>query len=352
MQEKRILLYGANGYTGELIAKLAPHYNLKLTLAGRNEDAIKALAINLNLPFEIIDLNDSNNLDDVVAKHTLVIHAAGPFSHTAKPMVESCIRNGVHYTDINGDFTCFELVKKYHTKAVEKNCMLMPGVGFDVVPTDCIAKLLHETLPDAVDLKIAFATVGSMISHGTATTMAEKMGQGGAKRKDGKLIQVPLGEHGMMVDFGEKNIFCMSIPWGDISTAYHTTGIPNIETFTGVKPARYKQLKYQILFNWILRSSFMKRVAQKKINEAPAGPNESMRNNGKCFVWGKVTNNNGVCAEARLTGPEGYTFTAHATLIIAKEIINGNWTEGYQTPAGKYGYTLAERIPGVTIKLN
>ncbi len=352
MHEKRILLYGANGYTGELIARLASHYHLKLTLAGRNEDAIKALATSLNLPFEIIDLIDSNNLDDVVAKHSLVIHAAGPFSHTAKPMVESCIRNGVHYTDINGDFACFELVKKYHSKAVEMNCMLMPGVGFDVVPTDCIAKLLHETLPDAIDLKIAFATVGSMISHGTATTMAEKMGQGGAKRKNGKLIQVPLGEHGMMVDFGTKSIFCMSIPWGDISTAYHTTGIPNIETFTAIKPGRFNQLKYQKLFNWFLRTPFMKKMAQKKIDAAPAGPNESMRENGKCFVWGKVTNNDGVTAEARLTGPEGYTFTAHASLIIANEIINGNWTEGYQTPASQYGYTLAESIPGVNIRLS
>ena len=127
--------------------------------------------------------------------------------------------------------------------------MLMPGVGFDVVPTDCIAKLLHQQMPDAIDLKLAFASVGSSVSHGTATTMAEKLVE--------KL-------NSLQVDFGEKKLFCMSIPWGDISTAFHTTGIQNIETFTAVKPSLYNQLRFQGLINWLLRTQFVRKMIKQK----------------------------------------------------------------------------------------
>jgi short subunit dehydrogenase-like uncharacterized protein len=351
MSSSNVLIYGANGYTGELIARLASSYQLKPTLAGRNEFSVKKLANTLLLPYLIVELDDSKKLDEIVSQFSLVINAAGPFSKTAKFMVESCLRNSVHYTDINGDISCFELVKEYNLQAIEKNCMLMPGVGFDVVPTDCVAQLLHENLPDAVDLKIAFATVGSTISHGTANTMTEKMGEAGARRVNGVIVSAKLGEHGMMVDFGDKNLFCMSIPWGDISTAFQTTGIPNIETFTCVNPMLYKQLKYQKIFNWLLRTAAVRRYAKNKIKSRPAGPSQSMRDNGKCFVWGKATNLAGDIKEALLNGPEGYSFTAHSTLIIAKEILNGNWKAGYQTPAGWYGYKLAEKIPGVKISL-
>ena len=349
MSDKNVLLYGANGYTGKLIAILAKEYGLKLTLAGRNEEAIRQIALSLNLPFEIVDLHEEDKLNEIISKHALVIHAAGPFSNTAKAMVESCIRNHVHYTDINGDISCFELVKKYNQQAIENNCMLMPGVGFDVVPTDCIAKYLHQQMPDATDLKIAFATLGSTISHGTATTMAEKLGERGAKRVNGKIVRVPLGQNNIWVDFGSKKIFCMSIPWGDISTAFHTTGIQNIETFTAVKPSLHKQLKFQNLFNWILRMPLTRKFIKKMIDKRPPGPNPSMLKNGKCLVWGQVKNLKGEIIEARLTGPEGYEFTAHASLIIAKEILEGKWQKGYQTPAGLLGYELANKIPGVLI---
>lgn len=351
MSDNNVLLYGANGYTGRLIANLAKAYGLKPTLAGRNEQAVREMGHSLDLPFEILDLNDEKKLDEVVSKHALVIHAAGPFSKTAKAMVESCIRKHVHYTDINGDISCFELVKKYNQQAIENDCMLMPGVGFDVVPTDCISKLLHQQMPDAIDLKIAFATVGSSISHGTATTMAEKLGERGAKRVNGKIVRVPLGQNNIWVNFGSKKMFCMSIPWGDISTAFHTTGIQNIETFTAVKPSLYKQLKFQSLFNWILRMPLTRKFIKQMIDKRPAGPNSSMLKNGKSLVWGQVKNNKGETIEARLTGPEGYEFTAHASLIIAKEILEGKWQKGYQTPAGLLGYELANKIPGVLITM-
>jgi len=347
MNETPFLLYGANGYTGQLIAKMASQYGLKPIISGRSKALIEPMAASLHTDFHIADLDRPEALDLALKDVALVLHAAGPFKRTARPMIEACIRNKKHYIDITGEIEVYELAKKYDEDAKKAGIMIMPGVGFDVVPTDCIALFLKNKLPDAIDLKLAFASIGGRLSHGTAKTMAEGAGEKSAARINGKIVPVPLGHKSMTVDFGLKNIFVMTIPWGDISTAYTTTGIPNIETYTGVSPKTYKLLKYQFMFNWLLRTSFIRNRQIKKLKTKPAGPSDEQRAKSKAVVWGEAKNANGQTATARLIGPEGYTLTAHSSLIIAKKILAGNFKTGYQTPAGCYGEDLVLEIPGV-----
>ena len=346
--QNKFLLYGANGYTGVLIAKLAAAYQLQPVLAGRREANIKPLADELKLPYLIIDLDDTAQLNKAVSEVILVLHCAGPFSATAKQMVEACLATGVHYLDINGDISVFEMLKTYDKAAKEKNIMIMPGVGFDVVPTDCIALQLKNKMPDATHLKLAFASLGGGLSHGTAMTMAGKIGEGGAARENGKIVRKPLGQKGMWVDFIEKKLFVMSIPWGDISTAHFTTGIPNIETYTGMAPKVYRMLKLQWAFNWLLRTAFIRNIIKKKIKAKPAGPSDEQRQKGKSFVWGEVKNGSGKTMQAAISCYDGYTLTAHTSLYITKKVLEGNFKPGYQTPALVYGENLIMEIPGTT----
>lgn len=347
MQSTTFLLYGANGYTGELIARYAQDYNLTPILAGRRKEVIEPMAEKLHLPFRIIDLNDRATLLAALKEVKVVIHAAGPFHNTAKQMIEACLQTGTHYLDINGDISVFEMIKRYDSEAKTAGIMLLPGAGFDVVPTDCLALQLKKLLPDAVSLQLAFATLSGGISHGTAMTMATRLGEAGAVRKNGKIIRVPLGQNGMWVDFGKKKLFVMNIPWGDISTAHITTGIPDIETFTGISPKFFYILKGQPIFNWILRTNFVRRFIKKKISQRPAGPSDEQREKAISLVWGKVKNAEGKVAIVRLSGPEGYTLTVHSSLIIAQKILNGIFFPGYQTPARAYGENLVLEIPGV-----
>jgi short subunit dehydrogenase-like uncharacterized protein len=347
MSSNKFLLYGANGYTGQLTARIARQYNLQPILAGRNESAIRPIAEQLQLPFRIFSLDDKNKLQQALKETAVVLHTAGPFQNTSRQMIEACLETGTHYLDINGNIDVFEFIKTYDQKAKAAAIMLMPGVGFDVVPTDCMALLLKNKLPDAVKLQLAFASIGGSVSHGTAMTMSGRLGEKGAVRENGKIVEKPLGHKGMWVDFGEKKLFVMTIPWGDIATAYHTTGIPNIESYTGIKPTVYRLLKFQGLFNWLLRTEWMRNIVRKKINQRPAGPSDEMREKAKAFVWGKVWNNKRETAEARMSGPEGYTLTAHSSLIITKKILNGEFSTGFQTPAGCYGQDLVLEIPEV-----
>jgi short subunit dehydrogenase-like uncharacterized protein len=150
----------------------------------------------------------------------------------------------------------------------------------------------------------------------------------------------------MWIDFGVKKLFVMSIPWGDVSTAHFTTGIPDIETYTNISPKVYRLLKLQSLFNWLLRTSFMRSYIKRKIDQRPAGPNDAMRDKAISLVWGQAVNAAGKTATARLKCPDGYTLTAHSTLLITQKVLQGNFLAGYQTPAAIYGEDLVLEIPG------
>lgn len=350
--QNKFLLYGANGYTGRLIASMASQFNLIPVLAGRNSTALKEMASALSLEFVVVDLDDATALESTLKNFPLVLHAAGPFKFTAQKMAKACLATGVHYLDITGEIAVFELLKKMDGIAKEKGIMIMPGVGFDVVPTDCMAKFLHEKMPNATHLKLAFATIGGKLSHGTATTMAEGMGEGGAIRENGKITRKPLGHKGFWVDFGVKKMFVMTIPWGDISTAFTTTGIPNIETYTGASPKTFSMLKWQNWFNWMLQLSFVRNYYKRKIKKMPAGPDDAMRAKAKSLVWGEVTNDQNEKMSATIQGPEGYTLTAISSLIITQKVLSGNYKTGYQTPAACYGADLVLEIDGVTRSIN
>lgn len=344
-----LLLYGANGYTGKIITAMAESYGLSPILAGRTVSAIQQLSDEFKLPYRISDLDDPASIDILLKDIDVVIHAAGPFSITAKTMIEGCIRNKVHYLDITGEIPVFEMAKKFDAAAIDAGIMLMPGTGFDVVPTDCMALSLKEQLPDATHLELAFTNLGGGVSHGTAITMTQALGEPGLIRENGKMVSSPIGAKNRLIDFGKGPWIVMSIPWGDISTAFHTTGIPNIITYTGITPSIYRVLKFQSLFNWILRKNWVRKKAQEYINRKPAGPSEEARKNSLSLVWGEVRNNAGETKTGRLRGPDGYTLTAHSSLIIAKKVLAGNFLPGYQTPAGCYGSALVMEVPGTEV---
>jgi len=345
------ILYGANGYTGQLIITEAKKYGLTPLLSGRSAEKLKPLAESHNLKYKAVDLKDRKSLEELISGFPLVLHAAGPFVHTAEPMIKACMAKGTHYVDITGEIPVFELAASLDKQALEAGVMLLPGGGFDVVPTDCIAKYLSSLLKDADHLKLAFAMSGGGVSHGTATTMAENMGKGGAVRKDGKITKVPLGHKTMTVDFVGKKLFTMTIPWGDVSTAYYSTGIPNIETYMATHPKNHRWLKFQGLYNWFLKLPVFTNYMKRKIDAKPAGPNAERRAKAKSLVWGEVSNKAGKKVTARLIGPEGYNLTATSAVLIAKKIMDGKAKAGFQTPSNAFGADFVLEIPGVRREL-
>jgi short subunit dehydrogenase-like uncharacterized protein len=340
-----LLIYGANGYTGELITRLAVERSLRPILAGRSEGKIRELAERHGLEFRVFGLDETEKLDVALREVEMVLHCAGPFSITSGPMVEACLRNKRHYTDITGEISVFEACAAMDERANEAGIMVMPGVGFDVVPSDCLAMHLKDRLLSATHLTLAFYGMGK-ISHGTQATMTMNVGRGGAIRRDGKIVSVPAAWKTREIDFGEGvRETAVTIPWGDIATAYYSTGIPNIEVYTVVPPSALKLMKLSRHLGRLLATGPIQKILQKQI--PPGGPSDEERAKGRTLLWGEARDEGGNRVEARMQGPEGYILTAHAALNIAGKILNGNLVPGYQTPAKAYGANLVLEIEGV-----
>ncbi|MFD2571392.1 saccharopine dehydrogenase family protein [Spirosoma soli] len=348
MPESTFLLYGANGFTAQLIIDLANSFGLTPILAGRNETKVKPLAEKHGLSYRVADLSNTSGLNAMLQDIPVVLHCAGPFSKTAAPMQEACLCTSTHYLDITGEVAVFEQGMKRHGAALQANIMLMSGVSFDVVPTDCMARYLKDQLPTATHLQLAFANNGGGLSHGTAQTALEGLGVGGMIRKDGQLTAVPYAHNTVWVDFGNGRVRpCMAIPWGDLATAYWTTGIPTIETFMGASTGHIWMAKTGNYLGWLLKNPALQSFLRERVSSNVTGPDEAVRQRARTHVWGKAWNETGQVVEARLHGPEGYTLTALSALTITRKVLNGHWRAGYQTPAGLYGADLITEIEGV-----
>jgi short subunit dehydrogenase-like uncharacterized protein len=335
MPDGSFLLYGATGYTGKLTAGLAKAKGMAPILAGRNADKLKALSQETGLPWEAFDLGDSQKLDKALAKVACVLHMAGPFSATSKPMVDACLRTGRHYLDITGEIDVFEVCAARNAEAKTKGVMLMPGVGFDVVPSDCLAAHMKRRMPDAAHLAMGLSGMGNA-SRGTAKSMVEGLATGTRVRRDAKIATLPRAPS-RRFDFGQGDKPAVGVSWGDVATAWHSTGIPNIEIyFEAAGPMKYASWMGPSA-NWLLGRPMVQRFLKGRIEKMPEGPTDEQRAKARHVLIGEARNATGETVRSRMTTPEGYTLTSRTSLEIASRVCAGKFKPGFQTPSLMFG---------------
>lgn len=340
------LLYGSYGYTGQLILELALSQGIRPILGGRNASAVTEQAKRHGLESRVFDVADKAAAATALRNIPAVLSAAGPFRQTALPMAQACLETGTHYLDVTGEIDVFETLAQQDQAARRANVMLLPGVGFDVVPTDCVAAHLKSRLPDATQLTLAFQGLGGL-SRGTATTALESM-TGGAVRRDGRIVTVPAAWKTGEFDFGKGPRLAVTIPWGDVSTAYYSTGIGNIDVYTAVPPTMIKRMRMTRYLGWILRLPPIQQRIKQRIKAGPPGPDAATRQRSSSVVWGEVRNTSGRRAAARLHTPNGYTLTAMTALRAAQEVVAGKAKPGFQTPSRAFGADFVLQFPGVS----
>ncbi len=341
------MIYGAYGYSGELIAKHARERGLSPVLAGRDAERTEALAAELGLPHRAFPLTDTKRLEAALADIDAVVHCAGPFSATAAPMIDACIAAGTHYFDITGEAFVFEHAHSdaVNDAATRADVIVCPGVGFDVVPTDCVARTLAEAMPDAVSLELAFDG-GSRLSPGTAKTMAEGLALGTYGRRDGKLVRT--GVLTREIDFGRGPRSAMSISWGDISTAFHSTRIPDITVYIPASPKRIQSAKRIAWIRPLMKLAPVQAYLKGKIERRIRGPSDEERAGDSTRVWGEVRNGAGERLTARLETANGYTVTQLAPVAIIEHLQRADAPSGSLTPSMLMGRDFASALPGST----
>lgn len=331
-----VMIYGASGYTAELIIERALSEGARPILAGRSADKLAALAQRTGLPIRCFSLDSAIDVVPHLEGISVVLNCAGPFIRTAKVLADACMHAGVHYLDITGEVEVFDAMVAKNDQAKAAGVMLMSGAGVDIVPSDCLIAHLKQRLPDATHLTLAVELAGG-VSHGSATTLVENLNKGGLIRRNGKLTAVPSAWAVRDIDLGRGTTRTMSMPWGDVVTGWVTTGIPNIEAYM-VAPLGLRAVFHMARYcGWLVGSRPVQNWLKKKVDAAPAGPNEEERKSGRCYMWAEVRNATGQVATARLETPEGYTTTALTAWDIAKRCVHGQAQAGYCTPSMVFG---------------
>jgi short subunit dehydrogenase-like uncharacterized protein len=344
---KNFLIYGSYGYTGQLIVERALSEGLHPVLAGRNKKKLIAQAEKCNLEYRAFTLQETAILDSVLQGVDAVLHCAGPFVHTFRQMAEACLRTKRHYVDISGEIPGFEALAAMDHQAKEAGIMLLPGAGFDVVPSDCLAAHLKKRLPSATHYRLFLRGVGAGVSRGTAKSAVENMHRQGTIRRDGRLVQVPPAWNVRERDFGRGYTKVVSVGWGDVSTAYYSTRIPNIETYFAMSASAISLLRLMRVIGPLVYNPLTKNILKLIVNQFVKGPELEKRTKASTIFIGEVTNSAGQRASSKLTTPEGYTCTALTTVEIMKRILNNECKTGFQTPSLAYGADFILQFPGV-----
>jgi len=341
-----LVIYGANGYTGELIARRAAAEGVPAVLAGRDAVAVAALAGQLGLPHRVFGLDDAKAIATTLQGTAAVLNCAGPFSRTAAPLVDACLRGRVHYLDITGEIEVLEALARRDGEARAAGVTVLPGAGFDVVPSDCLLAHVAGRLPSATTLRLAFA-VGTKMSRGTALTSIENAHGGGVIRRDGNLVRVPSGWRTRRIDFGEGPRAAITIPWGDVATATHTTGIGNVEVYVALPLAARLGLRLARGLAPLLRSPAVKRWLGARVRHGPPGPSAAERASRVSHLWAEAQDDRNAVVTARLRTPEAYELTSWTALDLALRATRGQLPTGFQTPARACGADYILQFPGV-----
>ncbi|GMU42736.1 MAG: saccharopine dehydrogenase NADP-binding domain-containing protein [Xanthomonadales bacterium] len=342
------LLYGATGYTGRLVAREAKARGHNVIVAGRDAHRVAALAKDLDVGFRAFDMSSHRDqIDKGLTGVRLVLNCAGPFSLTSSTLAQACLRTGAHYLDIASEIADHRSMQRLEERAREAGVMLMPGVGFGILPTDCLAHWLHETMPGAVTLTLAFSA-GSSASHGTLATFLESLQQGGFVRRTGQLVPAEPASESQTIDFGPgKSRRAVLFPWrADALSAGLSTDIPHIQSYAAVPALMRVVLKKRALF---AHGRILRGLLEWWVARAPAGPKAEERAKRKSWIHGEVVNETGQRLRAVVEGPDPYDFTVLSALAAIQRALGGNVPAGFVTPSQILGHEPLLTLPGVKL---
>jgi short subunit dehydrogenase-like uncharacterized protein len=344
------MIYGANGFTGTLAAKVAVARGERPILAGRNAEALDKLGRELDLPVRVFDLSSAEMAARELSDVGVVLCCAGPFKRTAEQMLAACEISGTHYVDITGELDVFEWVHARSERWQKAGIVALPGAGFDVVPSDCLAAMLKRDQPDATRLRIGFKSSHGKMGPGTGKTMYDALIHGARVRRKGSVVSMPSDEMVARFRFeGAREEPAVGVSWGDVSTAYYSTGIPDIECFIGLPANAIDGVKRMPKAKKLLGHPLVQRQVEKLIERFVKGPSEEERRTGHMFLVGEAEGPNGR-AKKRMVLPDGSIFTAEAAVEISLRVLAGEVAPGAQTPSMAFGPDFVTTLKNVRVE--
>ena len=340
------LIYGATGYTGNLISELAKKRGLSPVLCGRNPERVRELAARLELPYQVASLDDTESLERAMDEVQLVLNLAGPFAYTADVLSQLCIQRRKHYIDVTGELTVFQGLHQKHAAALRNGVMLLPGAGFAIVPSDCLAAMLRRDHPNATALRIGVSRP-DFVSRSSARTMFEQFKGGPLVRRDGVLQSLPLSDFRTAFDFGQGESECVAVNWPDVFTAGLYCNFDSVSTFAESNLIEGEMYRMMSLSMQMFGANLWQPMLSFQADYLPERPSPSDELCDRVFVAEALDSERREVGLLRLRTPQGYAFSADIACRVIERVLAGASSPGFQTPSNVFGRELVLSANGV-----
>jgi short subunit dehydrogenase-like uncharacterized protein len=391
-RELDIVLWGATGYTGQLVADyLARNYlggesGLRLALAGRNEEKVRRVAADIGhpeLPVLVGDSFDVASLDAMASRAEVVISTVGPYAKYGAELVGACARNGTDYCDLTGETQFVRaMIDQYEAEAKRTGARIVHCCGYDSIPSDLGTLMVQSAFEErygryantvkmaAVDMRGAFSggTIASMMNivdelktnpglrkvlgnpyalNPEGVRGPDKGDQTGARYdEDLGFWTAPFIMAAINTRVVRRSHALMGLPWGEdfrysevMGTGKGPNGLWRAVSVAGG----------MIAFMGSLAIPFTRPFVEKKLPAPGEGPSAEARAKGRfktlLVAIGNGQQLRGVVSDDR---DPGYGSTAvmlsESALCLALQGKDLDAAGGILTPATAMGHTLIERL--------
>jgi len=340
---KRILLYGATGYSGRLIAHEARRGiesgalpNEEVVLGGRDRFALARLGRECSLTHVVFGLDDRSRVEDVLSEFDVVLNAAGPFADTGIRLAKAAIAVQCHYVDINGEVGVYKALDDLARAAEDRGVRLVSGAGFTATMSDVMVRwavtLLRRVRPQGLALGVARIAVSDMthLSRGSLLTTLRSIREEVTIVRDGKYVHVPVGRLERTFDFGPNasDRIASAANLLDTCTAFETTrdlqiDVGCIESYIEMPlPIRIGYQAGALSAVWF-SLPLVQRLAEMQIAQLPAGPDSEERTQNRQSIVLRIESPyQEPWVDWRLDTPNAYDVTARTALAVAAKVTN------------------------------
>lgn len=335
-----ITLFGATGYTGELIAHALDREKLPFRIAGRSAEKLNALSSSLvsKPSCLVVDLSRNPAYDHLTRDTQVLINCVGPFTDLGERVLRQAALSGVHYLDPSNELGYVLRMQSYHRMAENSKSIVIPACGFEVALSDCAANLLNEDPSTVFDeIHVIYQMTGTTPSLGTRRSALRSLATSWVSYQNGQWKGVAPVSRKRTFHSNGKPIHALSIPSCESVTFPAHIKVKTISVWMSVN--RIQALVGPVLIPYYAR--FLRSIAgpllQKWIAFGAPDPRKNASQIAPFWIQvvARLGNENKI---AQVQGTHPYHLTAEILTTAARRLL--------REPPSMYGVLPPSRLLG------
>ncbi|NRB41299.1 MAG: saccharopine dehydrogenase NADP-binding domain-containing protein [Pseudomonadales bacterium] len=308
---KMWMIYGANGFLGQLIVAEAVRRGYQPILAGRNDKALMLLADTYDLEYRVFDLQHQKIIKDQLHDVVLLLNCAGPFMQTADALRTAAIAKGCHYLDVSAETAVNQQSLACDNQAIESGSVILPALGFYSVVADVLVHRLLEQHAEISRVKLIY-TGQPFYSRGMQKTLFFLFLQGtvNAKKLPYALLQADKG-------------MCM-----------YSSGLNEISLYQESCHSVFRKYRWMGILKPILKTALIQRFIENQMDKRRENKcSDTLTRNIQITAQGYIAGDNSGRLEHKMEVAESFSFSVFSTLMAVEHVLADKLMPGAYSPS-------------------